>query len=82
MNGREWLPLVPGITDRIADPRLRNALLLLEWEGESPASTGPLPHGPSVLHSAQKCAARENQPIGLAWVKALTAAVVEAWADA
>ncbi len=75
-NGYDHLPLVPGI--EITDPEVRNRLLLLSWEGEAPASTGPLPHGPSVYHSAQQCAAQVNQPAGLAWVAALTKAVVEA----
>ncbi len=75
-NGFDHLPLMAIVLS----PQARNALLLLEWEGESPASTGPLPYGPSVLHSAQKCAARENQPVGLEWVAALTHAAEKAWA--
>jgi hypothetical protein len=54
-NGLDHLPLVPGITRTIADPRVRASLLLLDWEGEAPASTGPLPYGPSVLFS-KRCA--------------------------
>ena len=73
-NGFDHLPLM-GLE---LAPEDRNTLLLLEFEGEAPASTGPLPYGPSVYHSAVKCAAPVNQPIGLAWVAALTAATVQA----
>lgn len=79
MNGTESLAVSKIFkTDHVADPEFRNWLLLLDWEGCAPASTGPLPHGVSVYHDAQKCADPANAPIGLAWVKALTSAVVEA----
>ncbi len=80
-SGLAHLVFVPGIGTVIADPHVRNSLLLREWEGEDPSSTGPFPWGPSVYHSAMKCAARENQPVGLAWVAALTKATVEAHRD-
>lgn len=64
------------------DPRVRNALLLLEWEREAPASTGPLPCGRSIYHSARKCLAPENQPVGQDFVRALTLAASEAWLKA
>lgn len=47
-------------------------------EGEAPASTGPLPWGPSVLHSSRACMDPANQPVGLGWVRALTLAAVHA----
>lgn len=64
------------------DPWVRNALLLLEWEREAPASTGPLPRRPSVYHSARQCLAPHNQPVGQGWVAALTLAASNAWLEA
>ncbi len=75
-NGTDWTLFVPGVGLVIMDPRVRNSLLLQDWEGEALSSTGPLPHGMSVHYSAKACAARENQPIGLGFVKALVNAVV------
>ncbi len=77
-NGEDHLVFVPGIGTVIADPHVRNSLLLRDWEGCDPSSTGPFSYGPSVYHDAMKCAARENQPVGLAWVAALTTATVNA----
>lgn len=73
-NGFEHLPLVPGVTEILADPRVRAHLLLLEWEGEAPSSI-PLPHGPPV-HFSKKCADRANSPIGLGFTAALVRAAV------
>jgi hypothetical protein len=71
-SGDRHLVFVPGITTHIEDPRFRNELLLLSWEGASPSSTGPLPHGPSV-HFSKKCA---DSPIGQAFTHALVRAAV------
>jgi hypothetical protein len=77
-NGLDHLPLVPGITRTTADPRVRASLLLLDWEGASPASTGPLPSGPGVLFS-KKCA---DSVEGRGFSAALVNAASSEWLEA
>lgn len=45
--------------------------ITLFCEGETLASTGPLPHGPSVHFSSRSCAEKSNQPMGLDFITAL-----------
>jgi hypothetical protein len=82
-NGTDWLPLVPDITDVIADPRVRASLLLLDWEGASPASTGPLPYGPPVLFSKRCSDSVEGRGFSAALVNAASSewltAMERAW---
>jgi hypothetical protein len=76
-NGTDWLPLVPGVPEVIADPRVRNELLLQEWEGASPSSV-PFPDRPSVLFS-KRCA---DSPEGRGFTAALVTLSAEAWLEA
>lgn len=51
----------------MTDPRVRNELLLIEWEGETPSTV-------AHVHFSKKCA---NSEIGLGFTAALVKAAYE-----
>ncbi len=67
-NGLDHLPLVPYVAENMSSPRLRNHLLLVQWEASAPT---PLSTGRGHDYYSKKCADPWNQPVGLGFLVAL-----------